>query len=184
MSDKYGFPQHERLNEVADPQARASSDQFDASLLGFLAKGHNSDGKLTSIDRIADVTEWKDVPYDATLFGQYGGAGGVWTVPPATVLRFAYKIIGKSMHLHVTIGGLSTITVGTVQGLLITIPDGYIADEYSAAFCAYSDNVNYKPAFAVTNAGVNKITILLIPIALFAITPNQGLFFQIEIRIR
>lgn len=65
------------------------------------------------------MSEWVDVPYDASLYGAFGG--GTWS-PDAAQTHLKYKIIGKTCH--VSFAAFNSGTSGSVTGLGINLPNG------------------------------------------------------------
>ncbi len=168
------------------PDLQVSKKEFAAlysQFQKFLAVAHDSDGHITSVDRIDDYTGWTVVPYDATVFVASGA--GTWTVPPASILRFAYRMIGDSMSIHLTINGTANITVGAASELLVTLPNHRVATETCGGSGQYADDVTpgFQTLVVYSAANVNYITMKL-QTGTIPVTANQILIVQLECQTR
>ncbi len=145
----------------------------------FLAVSHDSNGNILNVDTILDVQDWTVIPYDAAMFSSTGGS--TWSVPSTELIRFAYRLIGESMLVHLTIGSGSNITVGSATTLVVSLPSTFVSSETTASAGWYTDNVTpgFQTLLTDVSAGLNTITFRL-PNATFPVTANLILYAQIE----
>lgn len=178
------FPVHQRANEQTDA-ARGGERQYDADMRGFLGVAHRSDGRISGFAQIYDFTEWTDVPYSQNNFTT-NAANFVWTMPPKAVQRYRYRIIGKSLRLHVRINGAATLTGTANTQMKIMIPAGYIADEDQIGHIVYHDDAaaGFQDAIYAVDAGKNLIRVLTFGLVNWALTTTQAIHLQVEFKIK
>jgi hypothetical protein len=149
----------------------------------FLSVSHDSNGDILSINNILNVQDWTPIPYDANM---WSATGGTWTVPSSSILQCSIRRLGSSVSIHLTISTGSTITVGTPSNLLVTLPNGLKAAEYTASVGGYRDDSGafYSPILVTVNQASEFIAIYLFTLANFPLTTSQVLYAQIEFQIQ
>ena len=107
---------------------------------------------------VSPIGIWSQVTYNAGNFSNSGGTS--WTVDNADQLVFEWSRAGKTLSVNLVL--VNTSVTGAVTGLLVKIPNGYLANKRAVIPFTYKNGASYGTGAAdIDPAGGGYISLLL-----------------------